>query len=613
MADGSVVIDTKLDDGGFKKGLSGLGSLGKTALKGVAVGVGAVATAFAGVVTASVKARGEMEQQWGGVQTLFKDSADIVKENAEKAYKEAGISATDYMKNVTSFSASLLQSTAGDTKKAAEIADTAMKDMSDNANKFGTDMGSIQNAYQGFAKQNYTMLDNLKLGYGGTKTEMERLLADAQKITGVKYDIKNLSDVYTAIHVIQKELGVTGTTAKEATETLQGSFGMLKASWENFLSGSGKLSQVVESVKYVAQNIIRIVGEAIPDIIDGIKESLPEFIKLGEDLLNNLIDGLLKNLPTLLESAGQIVNSLIQGIIDLLPKIIPVGLQALQMLVQAVLTNLPLIFEAAMKIIPEITRGVVTMLPTLIPEAVKCIITIVETLLDNLDLLVDASVQIIFSLADGLIEALPILIDKAPEIIEKLVMALARNLPKIVEAGVKLIEKLISGLVRALPKIAEAIPKIIKTIYKGLVDGVVNMALAGAKLIEGLWKGIKDMRQWIWDQIKEFCSGIVDKVKGFFGIHSPSKVFQKEIGRFLGLGLGKGFEDSLPNVFKNMKSAVDFETQKLSANLSTQATFGRTLNANITLESPDIYMDSTKVGRVVTPVVSKTLRTGGAY
>lgn len=420
---------------------------------------------------------------------------------------------------------------------------------------------------------------------------MERLLADAQKITGVKYDIKNLSDVYSAIHVIQGELGITGTTAKEATETLEGSFKMLKASWSNFLSGSGKLSQVAESVRDVAKNVIRIVGDAVPDILDGLTESLPEFLKLGGELLQKLIDGLLTNLPKLLESAGQILQALAQGIV----------------------TNLPKILQVAMQIIPEIIRGIVTMLPTLIPQIVECVILIANTILDNLDLLVDASVQIIFSLADGLIEALPILIDKAPEIIEKLVMALARNLPKIVEAGVKLIEKLISGLVRAIPKINEAIPKIIKAMFNGLVAGVQNMALAGARLIQGLWKGISDTRQWIWDQIKEFCSGIVDKVKGFFGIHSPSKVFQKEIGRFLGLGLGKGFEDSLPNVFKNMKSAVDFETQKLSANLSTQATFGRSLNANITLESPDIYMDSTKVGRMVTPVVSKTLRTGGAY
>lgn len=192
-------------------------------------------------------------------------------------------------------------------------------------------------------------------------------------------------------------------------------------------------------------------------------------------------------------------------------------------------------------------------------------------------------------------------------------MALARNLPKIVEAGVKLIVKLAEGLIKALPKLPEALKKINKALLDGIIVASVKMVEAGHRLIQGLYQGIKDMRQWLWDKIKEFCSGIVDKVKSAFGIHSPSKVFEKEIGQFLGLGLGKGFENSLPKIFKNMKSAVDFETQKLSANLSTQATFGRSLNANITLESPDIYMDSTKVGRVVTPVVSKTLRTGGAY
>lgn len=397
---GTLTYDTKLDGKGFSEGLGKLGKVSGTIFKGIATAVGAVATAFAGVVTASVKARGEIEQQIGGVETLFKDSADIVKKNAEEAYKTAGISATDYMKNVTSFSASLLQSTAGDTKKSAEIADMAMKDMSDNANKFGTDMGAIQNAYQGFAKQNYTMLDNLKLGYGGTKTEMERLLADAQKITGVKYDINNLSDVYNAIHVIQGELGITGTTAKEATETLEGSFKMLKASWANFLSGSGNLNQVVESVRYVAENILRIVSEAIPDIMDGITEALPQFIDLGKELLQKLIDGIVTNLPKLMEGAGQILQALTDGILQLLPQLIPVALQVIQQLAQGILNNLPKILQVALQIIPEIIRGIATMLPTLIPQIVECVILIANTILDNLDLLVDASVQIIFALAD---------------------------------------------------------------------------------------------------------------------------------------------------------------------------------------------------------------------
>ena len=197
-----------------------------------AAGVGA---AISKVVTSAFTEGAALEQSLGGVETLFKKHADIVKKNAQDAYKTAGVSANEYMENVTSFSASLLSSLGGDTRKAAEVAHTAMVDMSDNANKFGSDMQSIQNAYQGFAKQNYTMLDNLKLGYGGTKSEMERLLQDAQKLSGVEYNIDNLSDVYNAIHTIQQNLDITGTTAKEASTTFSGSFASMKAAAKNFL------------------------------------------------------------------------------------------------------------------------------------------------------------------------------------------------------------------------------------------------------------------------------------------------------------------------------------------------------------------------------------------
>ncbi len=286
MADGSVTIDTKLNDDGIEKGVKSLkgnfnkiGNIAKTALKGITIAAGTTATAFAGIVTASVKARGELEQQIGGIETLFKNNADKVIENANKAYKTAGLSAIEYMSTATSFSASLLQSLGNDTAKAAEIADMAIIDMSDNANKMGTSMEMIQNAYQGFAKQNYTMLDNLKLGYGGTKTEMERLLADAEKLTGIKYDINNLNDVYNAIHVIQGELGITGTTAKEASETLQGSMASLSASWNNFLSGAGDFSDVLEAGEIALSNITRIAKEAIGDIIGELGKLLNNFLQ----------------------------------------------------------------------------------------------------------------------------------------------------------------------------------------------------------------------------------------------------------------------------------------------------------------------------------------------
>lgn len=495
MADGSVTIDTKLNNDGFKSGLGKLGSIAKTGLKTVAVATGAVASAFAGLVTASVNARGEIEQQIGGVETLFKDSADKVIKNANNAFKTAGMSANEYMQNVTSFSASLLQSVAGDTNKAADIADMAMTDMSDNANKMGTSMESITNAYQGFAKQNYTMLDNLKLGYGGTKTEMERLLADAQKITGIKYDINNLSDVYEAIHVIQGELGITGTTAKEASETLQGSFSAMKASWNNFLSGAGDLSQVVNTTTDVVKNVVRIVNEAIPNIIESITSSLPELLQLGNDILNNIINGIITHLPILMESAGQILNSLAQGIINVLPQLIPIALQVIQQLITGLLNYLPQIMLMGMEIILQLILGIGQMLPELIPQAVNAVITLVEGFLDNIDLLVDAGIQLIIGLAEGLINALPTLIEKIPVIIEKLINAIVRNLPKIVEAGIKLIVMLAKGLIQAIPQLLSKIPEIIGAIVKGLGEGVSKVAEVGKNIIQGLWNGISNMRK----------------------------------------------------------------------------------------------------------------------
>lgn len=495
MADGSVTIDTKLNNYGFKSGLGKLGSIAKTGLKTVAVATGAVASAFAGIVTASVNARGEIEQSLGGVETLFKDSADKVIKNANNAFKTAGMSANEYMQNVTSFSASLLQSVAGDTNKAADIADMAMTDMSDNANKMGTSMEAITDAYQGFAKQNYTMLDNLKLGYGGTKTEMERLLADAQKITGIKYDINNLSDVYEAIHVIQGELGITGTTAKEASETLQGSFSAMKASWNNFLSGAGDLSQVVDTATDVVKNVVRIVNEAIPDIVSSISKSLPELLELGGEILQQLIQGIITYLPELMNSAGQILSSLAQGIIQTLPQLLPVVLQIIQTLITNLTNSLPQIIQVGFQVILQLATGIAQMLPTLIPEAVNCIVTLVEGLLDNIDQLIDAGIQLIIGLAEGLINALPTLIEKIPVIIEKLINAIVRNLPKIVEAGIKLVVMLAKGLIQAIPQLLSKIPEIIGAIVKGLGEGVSKVAEVGKNIIQGLWNGISNMRK----------------------------------------------------------------------------------------------------------------------
>ena len=624
MSDGSVTINTELDNSGVKKGLgtlnSTLGKVGSGIKSAFTVGATAItgaAAAFTGLVVASVNARGELEQQIGGIETLFTNelgsASDTVIKNANNAYKTAGMSAIDYMSTATSFSASLLQSLGNDTAKAAEVTDMAITDMADNANKMGTSMESIQWAYQGFAKQNYTMLDNLKLGYGGTKSEMERLLADAQKLTGVKYDISNLSDVYEAIHVIQGELGITGTTAAEASDTLQGSFSSMQAAWNNFLSGSGDLSQVVDTASDVVKNIVRIAGEAVPSIIENIGESLPELLDLGSQIINQLIEGIITYLPTLLESGSQISSNLIQGILSALPQLIPVVLQIITQLVTAFLTYLPQIIQVGIQVISQLIIGIAQALPQLIPQIINCILLIVTTLLDNIDFLIDAGIQLIFGLIDGIIEAIPLLIDKFPEIIQKILQAIINNLPKILSMGVKLLGKLGEGIVKAIPSLIKNIPKVITAIVDEFKKLPGKLGDLGKSILEGLWNGISNVKNWLVDKIKGLGDVLIDAIKSVLGIHSPSTVFRDEVGKNMALGIGEGFDKNIASVYRKMKTAVDFETQKLSSNLSATSVNNKILTANITLKSSDIYMDSTKVGRAVTPTVSKTLKQGGAF
>ena len=337
-----------LDTGDYEKGLdqaskksSGFASTLKkglaTAAKVGAAAIGAAATGIAALTKASIDQYAEYEQLVGGVDTLFGTAASKVKEYAEQAFQSAGMSANEYMTTVTSFSASLLQSLGGDTEKAAQKADQAIRDMSDNANKMGTSMEMIQNAYQGFAKQNYTMLDNLKLGYGGTQKEMQRLLKDAEKLSGIKYDISSYADIVDAIHVVQTEMGITGTTAKEASSTISGSVGMMKAAWKNFMTGladetadHGQLMEnLVSSVETVGQNIIPVIQRLIPAIADGIGEmamaisqQIPEILTTAMSSIPALVDAanvVIKNLVSafdlkqLVEAGAEIVTHLVMG------------------------------------------------------------------------------------------------------------------------------------------------------------------------------------------------------------------------------------------------------------------------------------------------------------
>ena len=521
-------------------------------LKGVGAAMGAVALA-AGAAAVKlgkevIEAYADFEQLVGGVDTLFGDASQTVQNYASNAFKTAGMSANEYMETVTGFSASLIQSLGGDTAKAAEVADMAITDMADNANKMGTDLSSIQTAYQGFAKQNYTMLDNLKLGYGGTKSEMERLLADAEKISGIKYDLSSFSDLTEAIHVIQTEMGITGTTAKEATETISGSMAGMQSAIGNLMAGLGNadadiellIGNVVEAFGHVVKNIVPVIEnivKALPPALDGILRAIGDL------------------LPTLLSTVVDLFTQVLETLLSLLPELIPAAVDAVLTIVGALIDNLPLLIDAAVQLITALVMGLGSALPELIPAAVEAIITIVQGLLDSMDQILEAAFAIIQGLAEGLLNALPELIDALPEIIMTIIDFITDNLPLIIEMGIELTIKLAFGLIKAIPQLVAKLPEIITAIVVGLGKAVSAVFEIGKNIVTGLWEGIKSLGSWIADKVSGFFSGIVDGAKSLLGIHSPSTVFAG-IGGNMGEGIGVGFMKAMSGVEKDMKKAI---------------------------------------------------------
>lgn len=585
-----------------------LGDFITSGLKTVAGAVKQLGSVFLTVGKEALDSYADYEQLVGGVETLFKDSSGIVENYANNAYKTAGLSANDYMETVTSFSASLLQSLDGDTAKVAEVSNMAVTDMADNANKMGTDMSSIQNAYQGFAKQNYTMLDNLKLGYGGTKSEMERLLSDAQKISGVKYDISNLNDVYQAIHVVQGELGITGTTAKEASTTIQGSVSAMKSAWQNMLTGiaddnadfDGLINNLVDSIVTAGKNIL----PRVETIIDGVIE-----------LVMSTTEIIIDDLPQIIETGRGMISGLLQGIQEMLPELASSAFLIIQELVTSLLESLPQLLQMGIDLLTELINGISQTLPQLIPVMVEAVAGIAETLIDNIDTIVDAGINLIIGLADGLIVALPKLIERAPVIIDKLVTKLTDPdmIGRIIQAAGRLISELAIGLIQAIPKLLANIPQIINSIAKGLLNGIADLRDVGKNLLKGLWEGMSGIKDWLWDKVKGMLNGLTDKIKGFFGIHSPSTLFKNEIGENLALGLGEGFTDTMKNVSNDMQNSIptefDMNTTVIRTDVTSQLTLENITGAFVTAVknlNAQVIIDKDVAGRfVITSVNNK--------
>lgn len=385
------------------------------------------------IISESINLGGALQQSLGGVETLFKDSADTVKAYAAQAYKTVGLSANDYMEQITSFAASLLSSVSQDTQAAADLANMAMVDMADNSNKMGSSMQDIQNAYQGFAKQNYTMLDNLKLGYGGTQAEMQRLLKDAEKISGVHYDLGNLADMYSAIHVIQKEMDITGTTAKEASTTLTGSFAAMKAAAENVLASWSTGADLTEPLQALADTAQTFLVDNLLPMIGNVLAGIPEIVY-------SLV-------PELLQTGTELLSSLAQGF----------------------------------------TEGIPEFFSTALPQ----LLAFTDQLRDNAASFVDAGLNLITQLLNGLIAGLPDLIAYVPDIIINICGVINDNMPKILAQGVSIIVQLIAGLVQTVPSLLANWKKILQAVLS--VISAINWLNIGKNILTGVANGVKSM------------------------------------------------------------------------------------------------------------------------
>lgn len=389
------------------------------------------ATAISALTGLAINSYADYEQLVGGVETLYKTSADKVQQYAADAYKTAGLSANEYMNTATTFAAALVSSLGGDTEQAAELANTAIGDMSDNANKMGTDMESIQNAYNGFSKQNYTMLDNLKLGYGGTKQEMQRLLDDANKLNAAqgnytKYSIDSYADVVSAIHDVQNAMGITGTTSKEASTTIQGSVNATKSAWSNLVTG---IADDNANFEQLISNFVNSATTAASNIIPRIEAALNG----AANLIESLVPPIMAELPGLIETV--------------LPQLAQSAVNIVQTLVTGISANAAQLIDSAIQIITVLGNGIYQMLPTVAQSALQIVLTLVSKLNENLPQMLDTAGQMLIAFVEGVSEHLPDIMLAAASIVETLLTYFIEHLPDIVEGAMQMGNAVIDGII----------------------------------------------------------------------------------------------------------------------------------------------------------------------
>lgn len=554
--DGSLKFDTEISEKGFNKGIKNLGNIAQGGLKVLAGSVAGIAAGFGVMTKSALDSFASLEQNIGGVETLFKDSAQKVIDSAKNAYKTAGLSANAYMETVTSFSASLLQSLGKDTEKAADYADRAIIDMSDNANKMGTSMEMIQNAYQGFAKQNYTMLDNLKLGYGGTASEMYRLLQDAANLneefaSTAKFSMDskghleaNFADITEAIHIVQTEMGITGTTAKEASETISGSIASAKGAFDNFLNGTGSPEALAESMVTAGKNVLKGLGEIVPRLL----QTLPEVGKLIQENLVNSLSG--DSMQKIVEAGKNAVMSLIDGMLASIPTIIPVALNFVKLIADTVITNVPTLIQKGYELLSNLVDGFVKAIPAALPKILDFTQGIGDKLAEAAPVMIQKGFELLQKLVEGIVTAVPILIARVPEIISTFANIINDNFPTILMKGVQLLGQLVMGLIQAVPTLIANIPKIISAIVDTLM--AFQWLNLGRGIIKFLGDGIGAMKDFVVKKGFEILIGLKNTL-----MNLPSTL--ANIGRTAVSGLGNAISAGISwvkNAAGNIVSAI---------------------------------------------------------
>lgn len=607
FADGKVVIDTDLDDKGFKSGLDKMQSIAKTGFSAIAGAVGVASTAIAGLIGKSVSMAGDLEQQIGGTEAVFGEFAETVQDKAAKAFDQMGISANDFMATANKMGA-LMQGSGLDIETSMELSTQAMQRAADVASIMGIDVNAAMESVAGAAKGNFTMMDNLGVAMNATTIEAYAL---SKGITTSYNEMDNATKVGLAMEMfLEKTAYAAGNYAKE-NQTFAGSFNTLKAATSNFLSGAGGIEDVADALVDFGGILVESIGTMAPRVVEGLTQLTESLIPQIPILLETLLPSVLDGAIGLINGLVAIFPALLTLIQNNLPTIIQGGLLIIQTLITSIINMLPEILQMGITLLLELVNGITEALPELIPIMVKVIMDMVNILLDNIDLIIEAGIQILIALIDGIINALPELVVRLPEIIIKIVSTLINLLPEIIAVGIRIISSLITGLFRALPELIIRLPELILRMVNGLLEGLKDFANVGVNLVKGLWNGISGSYDWIKSKIKGWIGNVTNFIKKMFGIHSPSTVMRDEVGKYLAQGLGVGFDNELDSVYDDMQKAVDIETDKMSANVQTSGTYQMAMAGLPTFNLLDNTNNTTQLvvnGKVLAEVVNEENR-----